>query len=124
VLELSPRTDRIAPRLIEEATKEIACFSIHCWPTCDYPIEDDYETTVNEHVELVAFSADAYQSKISLDDLLRRGFSGFNQTGDENEIAALERLKATCDELIAVRRERIKQFDAIGTDIEPSGDAS
>lgn len=101
----TPKFDRIPPRVLNLMIEEVSQFHIQLWPTCDY--KDGSFETLNERVEVVAFSADAYHSSIDLGEWLRAGFAGFDHTGDEAEIASLEKLKAVCDELIEARRKRI-----------------
>ncbi len=109
-VDISLNLNRIAPRARELLLSEVAEFSMSLWPTCDYPNsdDDDYETSENERVEIVAFGPDcSVASHINLDDWLRSSFASGHCT-DEQEIKALERVKAACEEMILLRQNRIE----------------
>ena len=108
--DLSPNLNNISPRVFNLIKQNMAGFHAMLWPDCDCDGEDHH---VNNRVSIVFFGADSdVMSKIDLDDWLESGFKEFGQTGDEEEIAALEKLKATCDRIIETRRENINKWAA------------
>jgi hypothetical protein len=108
-LEVAMSVDRIAPRAVRIMMERVAELSLVLWPTCDYPNSDNDDwTATNPRVEICAFGPDCtVAAHINVDDWIRSSFSTFGHCGDQEEIDALERVKAACEEMIGLRRKRL-----------------